>query len=194
MHKFVLVVTLVAGLVMIATPAQADVTFWLGQVESDDFFIEGTQVWGGAVGFSFFKYFGVELAVDYASDSELPFNLEELEDLFGVDLTVDMLFITGNVVVQYPFGGITPYATAGYGAFGLRISSVIFDDIEDELSGSTVFDWGFGAKVDVAPWFAIRGEWRQYRLDFAGAEDDNILSQLEDPTFERFAIGAALTF
>lgn len=194
MKRLVLIATLALCFTAFAVPASADVTFWLGQVESDDFFIDGTQVWGGAVGFSFFKYFGVELAVDYANDSELPFNLEELEDIFGVDLQVDMLFITGNVVVQYPFAGITPYATMGYGGFGLRISSEVFDDIEEELSGSTVFNWGFGAKVDVIPWFAIRGEWRQYRMDFSGAEDDNILSNLDNPTFERFAIGAAITF
>ena len=195
--KRVMLAAFVALLIVGASaPAKGDITAWLGSLESDDLLIDGTQVWGGAIGFSFLKYVGVELVVDYVQNSELPFNLEELEDLFGIDVNVDMLFLSGNVIAQYPLEPVTPYATFGYGGFGIRISTDVFDDVEDALSGSTLWTWGFGAKVDVAPWIAVRGEWRNYRLNFTDEEGelDGILGELEDPSFSRLAVGVALTF
>ena len=189
-------VILIAALAVFAfaSVASADITVWVGQVESDDFLIEGTQSWGGAIGFDFAKFFGVELVVDYVQDSELPFNLEEMENLFGLDLEVDMLFLSGNLVVKYPAAGFTPYATIGYGAFGMSVSSDLYEDLEDQLSGTTMMNYGFGAKLDVAPYLAIRGEWREYSLDFSDTEVENILTIIDNPSFSRMAIGVAITF
>ena len=193
--KRLLVATLAVVMLMTVTaPAKSDITGWIGRLQSDDLLIDGTMTWGGAIGFSFAKYFGVEFVVDYVRDSELPFNLEELEELFGIDLSVDMLFLSGNVLLQYPAGSITPFFTIGYGGFGIRISSQIFDDLEEELSGTLAFNWGFGAKLDVAPFIAVRGEWRQYRLDFQSEGISNLLTTIENPQFDRLAVGVAITF
>ena len=186
---FVLAMVLLS---MFASLASADITGWVGRLESDDLFIDGTTTFGGAVGFSFAKYFAFEVVVDYVRNSELPFNLEELEDAFGIDVTTDMLFISGNAVIQYPMDTITPFFTMGYGGFGMSVSNDLFDDVE-ALSGSMCFNFGFGAKVEFVPGFAIRGEWRTYRLSFDD-EIVNVLTQVENPEFSRLAIGAAVTF
>lgn len=196
MKRMMLAALVALLLVGAGAPAKADITGWIGSLESDDLLIDGTMTWGGAVGFTFLKYVGVEFVVDYVSDSELPFNLEELEDLFGIDVNVDMLFLSGNVIAQYPLDFVTPYATFGYGGFGIRISTDVFDDVEDALSGSTMWTWGFGAKVEVAPMIALRGEWRNYNLNFSDEEGEleGILGELVDPSFSRLAVGVAFTF
>lgn len=95
---------------MFASMASADITGWIGRLESDDLFIDGSTSFGGAVGFSFAKYFGFEVVVDYVPNSELPFNLEEFEQALGVDVSTDMLFISGNAVFQVPLDTITPFS------------------------------------------------------------------------------------
>lgn len=195
MKRVTVVIVALVLMLIPASAARADITVWVGQISSDDFLIDGTTSYGGAVGFQFLKYFGLEFVVDWVPDSELPFNLEELEDLFGIDVTVDMLFLSGNAVVQVPMDGFTPYATAGFGVFGIELSSNQFEDVQDSLSGSTFFNIGAGAKIDLGPFFALRGEWRMYRLNFSDEEDvGSILLAVDDPVFTRFAIGGAITF
>jgi opacity protein-like surface antigen len=194
MKRFIIAAAVIMLMAGATAPASADITGWVGRASSDDLLIDGTTTWGGAIGFSIFRYFGAEFVVDYAPDSELPFDLEEFEDLFGVDVTMDMLFLSGNVILQYPAGGFTPYFTVGYGGFGVRISSDLLEDVEEALSGTTLYTYGFGAKVDVAPFIGIRGEWRTYRLNLDEEEFNNVLLQTENPTFSRLAVGVALTF
>jgi opacity protein-like surface antigen len=192
--KLVVVATLVA-LLFSATPAAADITVWLGRLESDDFFIDGTTSIGGALGVNFSEFLAIEIVGDYVPDSELPFELEDLEDLFGIDIKVDMLFVSGNAVLQFPMQGFTPYGTIGYGVFGIRLSSNQFEDLQDSLSGSTFITFGGGAKVDIGDSFALRGEWRYYKLDFDDVESaGTLLSVAENPNFSRLAIGVSLKF
>jgi opacity protein-like surface antigen len=194
MKRGILAIVIVLLCIVLVIPSQADITGWLGNLSSDDLFIDGTMVWGGAVGFSFMKYFGAEFVVDYARNSELPFNLEEFEDLLGVDIIADMLFLSGNVFVQYPMDGFTPYFTMGYGGFGIRVSNDLYEDIEDILGGSTLYTYGFGLKVDVAPFIGVRGEWRSYRLNISGEDIESVLVTVENPTFSRLAGGVSITF
>lgn len=192
MKKRLTFILVLVMLTMLSSLASADITGWIGRLESDDLFIDGTTTFGGAVGFSFAKYFGFEVVVDYAYNSELPFNLEELEDAAGIDISADMLFISGNAVFQIPMETITPFFTIGYGGFGLSVSNDLFDNVE-ALSGSLCFNYGFGAKFEFVPGFAVRGEWRSYRLSFDEGVV-NVLTQVENPVFSRLAIGAAVTF
>ena len=119
MKKFLIVAVAAALLLASTATANADITVWLGKFSGEDLLIEGTVAYGVAAGFTFARYFGVEVNFDYIPDSELPFNLEEYEDLLGVDVRVDLYGISGNVLLQYPFEDIvTPYFTIGYGVIG----------------------------------------------------------------------------
>ena len=196
MKKLGIAATAAVVLLALSVPASADISVWIGSLSGDDLLIESTRAYGGAVGFSFAKYFGVEVVFDWMPDSELPFDLEEVEELTGIDARVDLYSISGNFLVQYPAGQITPYFTVGYGVIGANAKAELADYNYDAWGVTKATNWGFGAKIQVAPWFAIRGDWRRFNLDLTVDDDigDLLPSAVDNPSLSRLAIGGTITF
>ena len=194
MKRILTVATAAALMLLTSVPAGADISFWLGRMSGEELMISGTATYGGAVGFSFARYFGVELVVDYIPDSELPFDLEEVEEILEVDVRVDLLAVSGNFLVQYPITDlVTPYCTVGYGGIGAWVKSDLVDE-PDAFGGTTAMNWGFGAKIRLAPFVAIRGDIRWYRLNLTVDDLGDLIETIENPSLTRIAIGASLIF
>jgi opacity protein-like surface antigen len=196
--KKLLIVAVAAATVLVATsPAQADISVWIGKMSGEALMIEGTAAYGASVGFSFLRYFGVEFVFDYIPNSELPFNLEELEELTGVDLRVDIYAVSGNFLLQYPLmNALTPYFTIGYGAVGANAKASYQGQKPEAWGVAPAKNYGFGAKVRIAPWISIRGDMRWYDLDLTVDEDigDLLPTALDNPTLSRMAVGVTFNF
>ena len=193
--KRTIVVAVATALILTATaPAEADISGWIGRLSGEKLQISGTMAYGGAIGFSFAKYFGFEAVIDYIPNSELPFDLEELEEFFDVDVRVDLLVLSGNLLIQYPFENtVTPYFTVGYGGIGAWVSADTPDKPE-AFGGTTAMNWGFGAKVFLAPHFSLRGDWRWYRLTIPEEELGDLSEEFANPVLDRMAIGICFSF
>ncbi len=197
MKKFLIVAVAAALLLASTATANADITVWLGKFSGEDLLIEGTVAYGVAAGFTFARYFGVEVNFDYIPDSELPFNLEEYEDLLGVDVRVDLYGISGNVLLQYPFEDIvTPYFTIGYGVIGANARADIGGEKPEAWGVATAMNYGFGAKFRVAPWISIRGDMRWYDLNLTVDEDigDLLPEAVSNPKLSRMSVGVSFNF
>ncbi|HUX06455.1 MAG TPA: outer membrane beta-barrel protein [Acidobacteriota bacterium] len=197
MKKFFIVIIAAALLLTSTASADADITVWIGKLSGEDLLIEGTVAYGAAVGFSFARYFGAEVVFDYIPNSELPFNLEEFEDLLGVDVRVDLYAISGNLLLQYPvMDTVTPYFTIGYGVVGANAKADIGGQTPEAWGAAPATNWGFGAKFSVAPWIAIRGDMRWYNLNLSVDDDigDLLPTAVENPTLSRMSVGVAFTF
>jgi opacity protein-like surface antigen len=197
MKKFLVIAVAAATLLVATAPAQADISVWLGRMSAEDLLIKGTAVYGAGLGFSFLRYLGVEFVFDYIPNSELPFNLEEYENLLGVDVRVDLYAISGNLLLQYPvMDTITPYFTIGYGAIGANAKANVGGQTPEAWGVTTAKNYGFGAKFHVAPWISIRGDMRWYNLDLTVDDEigDLLPEAVSNPTLSRMAIGVTFSF
>ena len=195
MKRFILITAVLALMFSVTAQAGPDISVWIGRMSGDELLISGTKVFGAGAGFSFARYFGFEVVFDYIPDSELPFDLEQFEELLDIDVRVDLYALSGNFVVQYPIEGIaTPYFTIGYGVVGAHASTDL-DISEPEVWGATTaMNWGFGAKVFLTSYLAVRGEMRWYNLDISVDNLGDLVEGIENPTLNRLAIGATFVF
>lgn len=184
-------------LLVLGVSAQAgpDVSAWIGRMSGEDLLISGTRTFGFAAGFSFARYFGFEAVFEYIPDSELPFDLEELEELLDVDVRVDLYSLSGNLLLQYPVSDtILPYGTIGYGAFGAHATGEYQGETPEAWGATTALNFGFGVKVKLARFIAVRGDIRWYRLNISVENLGDLVEGVENPTLSRMAVGATFSF
>lgn len=206
--KKILLLALVVALAT-STAAMADVYFYYGSTTGDEFNQSSVTTFGGAVGFTAFKYFGAEVVVDYINNANDPTRgLSDYIDDYAADLSdygitlsnnteIDtrMLFLSANIVLQLPLDGlpVTPYVTGGYGIFGVEIKAEGSLDVsignylnysepidESAEGGDYAWNFGFGVKVHVLKIVALRAEYRTYMLRWEDMDDEDIQLLLGD--------------
>lgn len=195
MKRYTVAAMLLLMVVASSAIADTELSVWIGRMSGEELLISGTKVIGFGAGFSFARYFGFEVDFEYIPNSELPFDLEELEELLDVDVRVDLYSLSGNLLLQYPMSDmLTPYFTIGYGVMGAHATGEIEGETPEVWGAATALNYGFGAKVKVARFIAVRGDIRWYRLNVSVDNIGDLIAGIENPTLTRMAIGATLVF
>jgi hypothetical protein len=130
---------LALGLVAIAAPAYADLTFIVGSNQTPSSrSVKGFAIGGGGM---------IATEFEYANNGE---NLEEA--------TPGLRTFMGNVLVQTPFAvaGFQPYATAGIGYYRERLDA--------HQESALAFNSGVGMKVKIFGPLMGRADYRVMKL------------------------------